>query len=234
MRLKSLAAALMLGTGAPALAGTTVIHADHVVTDADAPVRGQSSVIVTDGRIVSIEDGFIDGPAGAEIVHLAGKTLVPGLTDLHVHLTGDPGGEFWREATEPDDWGVVVGAKNALITAKAGFTTVREAGSARATAFSLRRGTAEGLIPGPRIVAAGPGIRIPFDVDPQRFVVERRADDDFFGDVVPVSVFDDVGAGFVDRQLQFADVFAVEPGLQADAADELPDKRQIFRRGRNL
>lgn len=160
MRFKSLAAAFGLGVSAPALAGTTVIHADHVVTDADSPIRGHSSVIVTDGKIVGIEDGFVTGPAGAEVVRLPGKTLVPGLTDLHVHLTGDPGGDFWKEAVEPDDWGVVVGAKNALITARAGFTTVREAGSAQHTAFALRRGIAEGLIPGPRIVAAGPPLSI--------------------------------------------------------------------------
>ena len=160
MRFAALAAALMLAAPIAAVAKTTVIHADAVVTDAETPTRGKSTVIVTDGRIVSIQDGWVDGPAGAEMVHLAGKTLVPGLTDLHVHLTGDPGGEFWREATEPEDWGVVVGAKNALVTAKAGFTTVREAGSAQHTAFSLRRGTAEGLIPGPRIVAAGPALAI--------------------------------------------------------------------------
>lgn len=160
MRFASFAAALALGTATSALAGTTIIHADHVVVDADSPVRGQSTVIVTDGRIVSIQDGFVGGPEGAAMVHLAGKTLVPGLTDLHVHLTGDPGGDFWKEAVEPEDWGVVVGAKNALVTAKAGFTTVREAGSAPTTAFSLRRGIAEGLIPGPRIVAAGPPLAI--------------------------------------------------------------------------
>ena len=160
MRFAFPAAALALAAASPALAGTTVIHADAVVTDADSPVRGQSTVIVTDGRIVSIEDGFVNGPAGAETIRLAGKTLVPGLTDLHVHLTGDPGGDFWKEAVEPDDWGVVVGAKNAVRTVKAGFTTVREAGSAQHTAFSLRRGTAEGLIPGPRIIAAGPPLSI--------------------------------------------------------------------------
>ncbi len=154
------AIALALGAATPALAGTTVIHADAVITDADSPVRGKSTVIVTDGRITAIEDGWSEVPAGAEMVHLAGKTLVPGLTDLHVHLTGDPGGDFWKEAVEPEDWGVVVGAKNALLTAKAGFTTVREAGSEGASAFALRRGTAEGLIPGPRIVAAGPPLAI--------------------------------------------------------------------------
>jgi len=144
----------------PAVAETMIIHADAVVVDAASPARGQSTVIVTDGRIVSIQDGWVDGPAGAAIVHLAGKTLVPGLVDLHVHLTGDPGGDFWKETVEPEEWGMVIGAKNARLTALAGFTTVREAGSAQHTAFSLRRGTAEGLVAGPRIIAAGPALAI--------------------------------------------------------------------------
>ena len=139
----------------PALADTTVIHADGVVVDADSPPRGQSTVTVTDGRIVRIEDGFTAAPEGATVVDLAGKILAPGMIDLHVHLTGDPGGDFWKEAVEADEWGVVVGAKNARLTALAGFTTVREAGSGPETGFALRRGTAEGFIPGPRIVAAG-------------------------------------------------------------------------------
>lgn len=155
--LLALAAALV---ATPAVAETMVIHADAVVVDAASPARGQSTVTVTDGRIVSIQDGFVDGPEGAKMVHLAGKTLVPGLVDLHVHLTGDPGGDFWKETTEPEEWGMVIGAKNARLTALAGFTTVREAGSAQHTAFSLRRGTAEGLVAGPRIIAAGPALAI--------------------------------------------------------------------------
>ncbi len=160
MRFAFPAAALALAAASPALAGTTVIHADAVVTDADSPVRGQSTVIVTDGRIVGIEDGFVDGPAGAEIVRLAGKTLAPGLIDLHVHLTFDPGGNYFQEPAAPDEWGVVTGVKNAALTVRAGFTTVRDAGSAKYTTFALRRGIAEGLIPGPRIIAAGPPLSI--------------------------------------------------------------------------
>jgi len=95
-----------------------------------------------------------------EFIDLSDKTVLPGLIDLHVHLTGDPGGDFWRDAVEPAEWGVVVGAKNARITALAGITTVREAGSSQHSAFSLRRGTAEGVIPGPRIIAAGPALAI--------------------------------------------------------------------------
>ena len=55
---------------------------------------------------------------------------------------------------------MVLGAKNARLTMLAGFTTVREAGSEQQTAYSLRRGTAEGILAGPRIVAAGPPLSI--------------------------------------------------------------------------
>ncbi|KNH01631.1 Xaa-Pro dipeptidase [Qipengyuania citrea LAMA 915] len=145
---------------APALADTTVIHAGALVIDPESQPRGPSTITVTDGKIVSVADGFTAAPAQAVTVDLKDKTVVPGMVDLHVHLTGDPGGDFWKGAVEPDEWDVVVGAKNARLTALAGFTTVREAGSGPASAFSLRRGTAEGFIDGPRIVAAGPSLAI--------------------------------------------------------------------------
>ena len=155
-----MSAAALAMIAAPALAETTVIQAERVIVAPDAPPLGQSTITVTDGRIVSIADGWQAAPDGATLVQLPGKTVLPGLIDLHVHLTGDPGGDFWKEAVEPAEWGVVVGAKNARLTALAGFTTVREAGSAQQTAFALRRGTEEGLIAGPRIIAAGPPLAI--------------------------------------------------------------------------
>lgn len=151
------AAALLSGT---AYAKTTIIYAGRVITDAGNAPEGPSTVTVTDDRITSITPGRAAAPADAEVVDLGDKTLLPGLIDLHVHLTGDPGGDYRSEAVDPDEWGVVVGAKNARVTLRAGFTTVREAGSAQYTAFSLRRGTAEGLIEGPRIIAAGPPLSI--------------------------------------------------------------------------
>ena len=157
----ALAAALPIAlAAAPALADTTVVHAGNVIADADSQPTGPATITVTDGRIVSIERGWNAAPAGAETVRLEGMTVVPGLIDLHVHLTGDPGGDFWKDAVEPEEWSVVVGAKNAAKTLRAGFTTVREAGSAQHSGFSLRRGTEEGMIEGPRIVAAGPALAI--------------------------------------------------------------------------
>lgn len=155
-----LAALTLALLGTTAQAKTTVIYAGHLITDANKPAQGPSTIVVTDDRITSITAGRSAAPADAEVVDLGDRTLLPGLIDLHVHLTGDPGGDFRSEAVEPDEWGVVVGVKNAGVTLRAGFTTVREAGSAQYSGFSLRRGTAEGFITGPRIIAAGPPLSI--------------------------------------------------------------------------
>lgn len=149
-----------LALAAPVHAETQVIHAGRVITAAGSAPLGESTITVTDGRIVSIAPGHAPVPAGATEIDLSGKTVLPGLIDMHVHLSGDPGGDFWKEAVEPDEWGVVVGARNALKTVRAGFTTVRDLGSAREVGFVLSRGTAEGMIPGPRIVSSGPAISI--------------------------------------------------------------------------
>ena len=146
----------------PALAGTQVILAGNMIADPALGMTGPMVIVVADGRIVSMEPGTAPPivTPDTSIIDLADKVLLPGLIDLHVHLTGDPGGDFRDEAVDPDEWGVVMGVKNAALTVKAGFTTVREAGSAQNTAFVLRRGTAEGKIDGPRIVAAGPALSI--------------------------------------------------------------------------
>jgi imidazolonepropionase-like amidohydrolase len=155
------AASLMIAS--PAFADTKIIIAGNLIPDAETGPIGKSIITITDGRISAVQK-YGEAAAAAmqadQIIDLSTKTLVPGLIDLHVHLTGDPGGDFRDEAVDPDEWGVVMGVKNAALTVKAGFTTVREAGSAQNTAFVLRRGTAEGKIQGPRIVAAGPALSI--------------------------------------------------------------------------
>lgn len=150
-----MAACASLALAAPASAKSYVIQAGHVIRDASQGLSGPSTIRVTDGRITAIEEGFQPLTEGATLIDLKTKTVMPGLIDLHTHLTGDPGGDYWREAVEPDEWGVVLGTKNARLTAKAGFTTVRDAGGAAEAIYSVRRGTAEGIIPGPRIVSAG-------------------------------------------------------------------------------
>ncbi len=136
------------------------IHAGRLIVDTASGLSGPATITITDGRITAIVQGLQPAPEGSILIDMSTRTVMPGLIDMHVHLTGDPGGDFWREAVDPDEWAVIIGVKNAAITARAGFTTVREAGSARQTAFMLRRATDLGIIMGPRIVAAGPALSI--------------------------------------------------------------------------
>ena len=151
----ALMAAAVALMSSPALADTTIIHAGAVLTDADSRPSGPATITVTDGKIVSIVDGFSPTPEGATMVHLDEHTVMPGLIDLHTHLSGDPGGDFRDAAVNPAEWYSFVAAKNARITALAGFTTIRDLGARSDQVMqSLRRATAEGFVPGPRIIAS--------------------------------------------------------------------------------
>jgi imidazolonepropionase-like amidohydrolase len=136
----------------PAFAETIMLHAGRVITDASQPSTGPATITVTDGKITAITPGYIEAPAGAKLVNLRDKTVLPGLIDLHVHLQSNPGGDYRDEAVVSDDFATLVGARNALRTVKAGFTTVRDMGSTPLGGFALREATALGLIPGPRII----------------------------------------------------------------------------------
>jgi imidazolonepropionase-like amidohydrolase len=94
------------------------------------------------------------------LVDLSTKTVLPGLIDTHVHLTGEPNEQFWQQAVNTDEWATILGVRNALISARAGFTTVRDVGSPASAGFALRRATRDGIVPGARIVSSGPPISI--------------------------------------------------------------------------
>ena len=157
--LRTLVAAL-LATASAAHAETYAIRAGRVITDAAQPARGPSTILVENGRITAIGAADMAVPAGATIVDLGGKTVLPGLIDAHVHLTSEPGKPFWNEAIETDEHTVAVGLKNAAVTARAGFTTVRDVGSPKLAGFAVRDAVNEGMFPGPRILASGLAISI--------------------------------------------------------------------------
>lgn len=150
----------------PALAETVLIEAGSVILDAESDPTGPMTIVVIDGRIHDILPADSEELAdyaveGSRAVDLSDKTVLPGLIDLHTHLSGDPSGEFWRAATTPPEYFTLIAAKNARITALAGFTTVRDLGSRTdQVTQSLRRATAEGLVPGPRVITSARTISI--------------------------------------------------------------------------
>jgi imidazolonepropionase-like amidohydrolase len=159
MRGRNLIAALALLAAGAAHAETFAIQAGRVIVDAAKPALGPSTVIVENGRIVRIEPGAV-APAGATVVDMTGKTVMPGLIDAHVHLTGDPGTPFWREAIDSDESAAITGVKNALLTARAGFTTVRDLGAPGYSSLALRDAIRDGTVPGPRVLASGGALSI--------------------------------------------------------------------------
>ena len=151
---------------APASADTMLIEAGSVIMDADGEATGPMTIVVVDGVVEGVYDPDAAALAalaaeGAEIIDLSDKTVLPGLIDLHTHLSGDPSGEFWRAATTPPEYFTLIAAKNARITALAGFTTVRDLGSRTDQVTQmLRRATEEGIVPGPRIITSARTIAI--------------------------------------------------------------------------
>jgi imidazolonepropionase-like amidohydrolase len=91
------AAALALATAANA--ETYAIQAGHLVIDAAQAERGASTVIVENGRIARVENGFT-APAGAIVVDERNRTVMPGMTDAHVHLTGTSGEPWYQGFTQ--------------------------------------------------------------------------------------------------------------------------------------
>jgi imidazolonepropionase-like amidohydrolase len=143
------------------LLAATSAHADTVVVTADRMVDvvaghmvEHPQITITDGRITAVASQGAPAAAGARKIDLPGMTLLPGLIDMHVHLTSDPLFSGYRKLEFTDNFWTIVGVANAKRTLEAGFTTVRNVGSANYDDVALKQAIEHGYIPGPRIVPA--------------------------------------------------------------------------------
>lgn len=144
---------------APVSAAPTYIHAGRVMAVPGNPVLGPATIIVDSGRIVSVTSGLVAPPAGAGVIDLKDKYVLPGLIDSHVHLSSDRGGEagliaFMREGPQLN---ALEAQMNGMKTLRAGFTTVRNLGDEGAT-LALREAIKRGWVQGPRIIDAASSI----------------------------------------------------------------------------
>ena len=153
-----LALALLIGASAASQAAT-LIHAGRVIDGVSDSVRTNQTVVVDAGKIVAIEPGFRAPAAGDRVIDLEQGTLLPGLFDMHVHLSGEYSRNSEIEEYKLNEADVAI---NSVVyadrTLLAGFTTVRDLGDEYLVTLALRNAVNAGKVPGPRIIAAGKAI----------------------------------------------------------------------------
>jgi imidazolonepropionase-like amidohydrolase len=145
----------------PAPPQHVIINAGHMLDVKTGKVLDNVSVSIEGDRIINISQGARGGTSqpGARVIDLPNATLLPGLIDVHTHLTFDPNFGYQELGISvPKE--ALIGAKNARITLEAGFTTVRNVGASGYTDVALRDAINEGMVPGPRILASGPALSI--------------------------------------------------------------------------
>lgn len=152
-----LATALLLSTATSAIAATTIVHAGRLIDGSGAAPRERVSIIVDNDRIRSVEPGFVEAKAGETVLDLSKQTVLPGLIDMHVHITqafhlGDP---IRRAVTRSAYDELIDGVKDVRATLLAGFTSIRSVGDATEGVVALKHAVAEGSIPGPRMWVGG-------------------------------------------------------------------------------
>jgi len=154
-RIKCLAAvSLSCGFMAPVFADTVVVSADHMLDVLTGRVVDHPQITIVDGRITALAAQGSAIPPGARRVDLPGMTLLPGLIDMHTHITADPRYSGYRGLEFTDNFWTVVGVASARKTLEAGFTTIRNVGSGNYDDVAIKQGIEQGFVPGPRSVPA--------------------------------------------------------------------------------
>jgi imidazolonepropionase-like amidohydrolase len=159
-KLRRLALAILLSC-LPAFTQTSYIKAGKLFDSQTGTYRSDVVLVIQGERIQSAEPSSFQPPSGAHILDFSHAYVLPGLIDCHVHLgsRADHYAEITHFQDTPFD-SAIVAVVNARKTLEAGFTTVRDLGSPPFLAVDLRKNIDAGLIPGPRIVASGPGLSI--------------------------------------------------------------------------
>lgn len=138
---------------------TIAVKAAHLIDPGAGRVLDQQIILIASDRIEKVGPAKeVPVPAGATVIDLGAATILPGLIDCHVHLTGDPQHSGLKSLGISVPRQTLTGAKNARLTLEAGFTTVRNVGASGYSDVALRDSINAGEIPGPRMIVSGPAL----------------------------------------------------------------------------
>ncbi len=149
--------AILLTLCASTLPAATVIRCGSLLDVKKGELIPNATIVVEKGIVLGVN---IAAPAGSEVVDLSKGTCLPGLMDVHDHLTGEPAQNGYEALGVSVPRQTVAGVKNARKTLMAGFTTVRNVGASGYSDVALRDGIAAGEIEGPRMFVSGPALGI--------------------------------------------------------------------------
>lgn len=162
MLFKSICALLIFAIGNLSYAATdtsTIIVAEAMVDVANGKLINQPVITVESGRIVNIQIGGSVDPAG-NVVDLRGLTLLPGMIDMHAHLTASSSEHGYKRLASSQTRSALRGVKHARDTLMAGVTSVRNLGAGGFIDVALRDTINAGEIDGPRMFVSGPSLGI--------------------------------------------------------------------------
>jgi len=160
--IRSLTLSLLMGLVAlSAHAQNMAIKGAAILDVTSGELHSGRVVLVKNGRITRVAPaGEVAISAGTDVLDLQGHTLLPGLIDMHVHLTSGGGYHGYERLKLTDERRAILGVVHAKQTLMAGFTTVRNVGAGSFGDVALRDAINEGDIPGPRMLVSGPPIGI--------------------------------------------------------------------------
>ena len=147
-------------TATPA-AQRVVLHAGKLLDVRSGKTLSDQTIVIEAGKIVSVGSaGQANRSSGDRFIDLPNATVLPGLTDAHTHLTGDPQDVGPQALSISIPRATLTGARNARLTLEAGFTTVRNVGAEGFSDVALRDAINAGDVPGPHMLVSGPALGI--------------------------------------------------------------------------
>jgi|HubBroStandDraft_1064217.scaffolds.fasta_scaffold29207_2 imidazolonepropionase-like amidohydrolase len=134
--------------------GTLVLRGGRIFDGTGAPAREGSLVIVRNKIAKIVPPGATDWPADARVIELGGKTVIPGLIDLHTHITYAEPKDTEEMARSMSD-ATLRGVEHLRYYIESGITSIRDVASAGEVPFRLKDWVNQNRIAGPRVFAAG-------------------------------------------------------------------------------